>query len=103
MSSFFDDADQFFSKYVKEQGVLYREVKENPRSLDDLLSYVQANGKLEITNDTDKTLLITAYSLLVIKGIISEYPVRRFPARRFGSITTSAVLSFCLLVRSIQA
>ncbi|MEP1094415.1 MAG: DUF547 domain-containing protein [Cyclobacteriaceae bacterium] len=73
--AFFDDADKFFNRYVIKRGVLYKEIKENPQLLNDLLAYVESNGRLEISNDGDKALLINAYNLSVIKGIVTEYPV----------------------------
>ncbi|MEP5611522.1 MAG: DUF547 domain-containing protein [Cyclobacteriaceae bacterium] len=73
--NFFDDADQFFSRYIKGKGVLYQEVKQNPQQMDALLAYVESNGTLEVNSDNDKALLINSYNLAVIKGIVEEYPV----------------------------
>ena len=73
--NFFDDADQFFGRYIKGKGVLYQDIKENPQQMESLIAYVEANGTLNVESDADKALLMNGYNLAVIRGIVEEYPV----------------------------
>ncbi|MEM9337301.1 MAG: DUF547 domain-containing protein [Bacteroidota bacterium] len=74
-TDFFDQADVFFKAYVKDGLVAYDQISENPASLNKLIEEIGRSAKLNASSNTDKALLINAYNLYVIKGIVEAYPV----------------------------
>lgn len=75
-STFFNDANTFFSTYVKNGRVDYKTINANPKSLNALLA--QANG-IQVSPVDAKTyqaFWINVYNLAVIKGIVSNYPIK---------------------------
>ncbi|MEQ9301489.1 MAG: DUF547 domain-containing protein [Cyclobacteriaceae bacterium] len=68
--NFFDNADRFFEQYVSGGLVDYTSVRKNPKELTALVDYINDNAVLETSNANDKALLINAYNLFVIKGIV---------------------------------
>ncbi|MEM6831084.1 MAG: DUF547 domain-containing protein, partial [Bacteroidota bacterium] len=74
-TDFFDQADVFFKAYVKDGLVAYDQISQNPASLNKLIEEIGRSAKLNASSNTDKALLINAYNLYVIKGIVEAYPV----------------------------
>ncbi len=74
-NDFFDRADAFFQHYVSQGSVNYYEVKQDQKKLNELIDFIESNAVLTVNNDQDKALLINAYNLFVIQGIVDRYPV----------------------------
>ena len=74
-ADFFNRADHFFHQYVVNGEVNYSELKTNRTELEDLIQYLHKDGTLEVSSEADKALLINAYNLFVIKGVIDNYPI----------------------------
>jgi len=74
--TFFSDANTFFKTYVSKGKVNYKAIKEDQRSLDALLALAQ--NITVSTNDakTYQAFWINAYNLSVIKGIVTNYPIK---------------------------
>lgn len=75
--SFFDKADTFFSQYVDEGSVDYRQIKKEPGQLNVLVKEI---AELDLSNrrvtpDYLKAFYINAYNLLVIKQVVDRYPI----------------------------
>ena len=73
--AFFSRTDAFFKKYVYDSKVNYDAIKKNPSELDEILKLV-ADYELTKDENTNKSFLINAYNLLVIKGISAKFPVK---------------------------
>ncbi len=74
---FFESADVFFSKNVKDGMVDYAEIKIDPKMLDDLVNEI-ANHNIankRVTADYMKAFYINAYNILVIKQVVDRYPI----------------------------
>ena len=74
-SSFFNKTDAFLKKYVNDTKVDYNSISKNPIELDEILKLI-ANYELTKDENTNKSFLINAYNLLVIKGVSVKYPVK---------------------------
>ena len=75
--SFFDQADDFFAKNVKDGKVNYKSIKANPKQLNELVKYI---AELDLSNkrvtaDFQKAFYINAYNVLVIKEVVDLYPI----------------------------
>lgn len=70
-TSFFNDADAFFKKYVKNGRVNYSAIKSG----DDLQPIIESIQKSPIESSNEFAYLINAYNLLVIDKVISSYPI----------------------------
>lgn len=74
--TFFKNADTFFSTYVAKGKVNYKAIKENPKSLNDLMIYA-SNMQFGQNNKNEyQAFWINAYNLAVIKGIIDNYGIK---------------------------
>ena len=73
-NTFFDKADQFFMENVKNGLVDYEKIKKNPSTLNSIIKDIELQAKLDASTDEQKALLINAYNLFVIKGIVDAYP-----------------------------
>lgn len=75
-NTFFEKTDQFLKKYVFDGLVNYQAIKEQPKDLQQLILSLQ-NFDLELLSpgNNQKAFWINAYNLLVIQGVISEYPI----------------------------
>ncbi len=71
---FFKDTDSFLKQYVSNGKVNYGAIKKNPGQLKSLISYLNRDGVRRVNNNEEKALLINAYNIFVIKGIIDNYP-----------------------------
>lgn len=74
--NFFENANSFFNQFVAGSDIRYQTIKSAPQELDQLLAEIKSTGSLEVTDAKSKALLINAYNLFVIKGIIDEYPIK---------------------------
>ncbi len=72
---FFTQADAFFGQHVQNGRIDYQAIKANPAALNQLVAYVATQGTLEAGTPAGKALLINAYNLFVVKGIVATYPV----------------------------
>ncbi len=75
-SDFFNKADTFFKTYVKDGRVSYKDIKANPAALDELLQLANGISVSESDVADYQAFWINSYNLLVIKGIIDNYPVK---------------------------
>lgn len=75
-ANFFNDADAFFHKYVKNGRVAYSEIKSNPSELNNLLEQIGSFDLNSANDATKKAFMINAYNILAISGIIDKYPVK---------------------------
>jgi len=72
---FFDTAQAFLQKYVKNGSVDYLSIQKNPQELDNLLNMI-AKVEVKAAKESEKKAFwINAYNILVIKGIIDNYPL----------------------------
>lgn len=76
-SSFFTKADTFFKEHVSNGLVNYANIKANPSSLNELLKDIESAKPQKSNSDEFKAFYINSYNLLVIKGIVNKYPVKR--------------------------
>ncbi len=76
INSFFTKADLFFNKNVVEGKVAYSEIFKNPSELDELLLLAKQITVSNQDSETYKAFWINSYNLLVIKGIINNYPTK---------------------------
>lgn len=74
--AFFEKADSFFGKYVKDGRVNYSAIKQNPEKLNMLVSKISSYSLEEKGKNEEKAFYINAYNILVIKGIIDNYPIK---------------------------
>jgi len=77
LSVFFTDADNFFATYVAYNKIKYKEVKDNPRLLNKLVNQIAKADLTNLSADEQKAFYINSYNILVIKGIIDNYPLKR--------------------------
>lgn len=75
--SFFDQANDFFAKNVKDGMVNYAAIKEDPAELRGLVRHI---AELDLSNrrvtpEFLKAFYINAYNLLVIKQVVDLYPI----------------------------
>lgn len=74
-SEFFQKADAFFKKNVKQGRVTYQKLKSDPTTLDELVAYI---GKAKVDKSDTAALqafYINAYNIMVIKGVVDAYPI----------------------------
>lgn len=74
---FFKNADAFFKANVKNGLVNYGAVKNNPEALHALLDNASQLKVSTSDASTYQAFWINAYNLSVIKGIVTEYPVKQ--------------------------
>ena len=72
---FFDKADAFFEKYVKEGLVDYKSLKADPRLLNQLVDEIRRYPLKEVSGNAQKAFYINAYNLLVIDLVVDHYPI----------------------------
>ncbi|GGG36084.1 hypothetical protein GCM10011414_01770 [Croceivirga lutea] len=76
LESFFSKSNEFFQTYVSDGKVDYEKIKMNPAQLKDLINLAK-----NIKVDKNKPIAyqafwVNAYNLLVINGIVEQYPVK---------------------------
>ncbi len=75
-SDFFSKADAFFKENVKDGLVDYKGIHDNPATLNAL---VEMAGQLSVSKDKAdeyQAFWINGYNLIVIKGIVENYPIK---------------------------
>ncbi len=75
-ADFFSKADVFFSTYIKDSRVDYSAVKANPAAINELLEMGRTLSVAKEDAKTYQAFWINGYNLLVIKGIVDNYPVK---------------------------
>lgn len=74
-TKFFSAADAFFNTHVSNGRVDYTAIKEQPEALNALLNLAQ-NASVALQNSMEyQAFWINTYNLLVIKGIVDNYPL----------------------------
>ena len=76
LQQFTDDADAVFATYVSNGNVDYRSIKEDPSLLN---SALEKASELTVSKSDAKAyqaFWINTYNLLVIKGIVDNYPIK---------------------------
>ncbi|MEM9857688.1 MAG: DUF547 domain-containing protein [Bacteroidota bacterium] len=75
-NSFFDQANNFFSTYVKEGAVDYDAITQDRSKLDALVNKIASYDLTGADKITKKAFMINAYNILAVKGIVDHYPVK---------------------------
>lgn len=75
-SDFFSKSDAFFKDNVKNGRVTYKAIKENPAALNELLTMAKAISVSKENAAEYQAFWINGYNLLVIDGIIKNYPIK---------------------------
>lgn len=74
--AFFAEADAFFKEYVSNGRIDYARLHESPKPLEELME-LAASIKVDKANaSTYQAFWINAYNLAVIKGIVTNYPIK---------------------------
>ncbi|WP_291867028.1 DUF547 domain-containing protein [Maribacter sp.] len=73
---FFNKADAFFGKHVKEGKVAYADIKKNRAELDALLQMSQEMVVVKSNAKEYQSFWINGYNLTVIKSIVANYPIK---------------------------
>ena len=75
--TFFQKTDRFLAAHVKNGRVDYQAIQKNPAALNALVEII-ANFDLSTLpeGDPQKAFWLNAYNVLVIKGIINNYPTK---------------------------
>jgi len=72
---FFSKTDAFLKKYVSENKVNYEAIKKSPSELEEIIQLI-ADYDLIIDESSNKSFLINAYNLLVVKGVVAKFPIK---------------------------
>mgnify|MGYP000038273089 CR=1 FL=1 len=75
--TFVNKADTFFKTYIKNGRVDYKAIKDNPATLNELTSLAKEVRVSKSKVKSYQSFWINAYNISVIKGIVSNYPVKR--------------------------
>ncbi len=75
LQDYFQRVDKFLSANVKSGKVNYKGINADKKDLDALVSYVAAKQKFTSLSE-EKAFYLNAYNVLVIKGIINNYPTK---------------------------
>lgn len=75
LEKFFVEANQFMQKHVENGYIHYQAIHNDPSALNSLTEIISEINLNQLSGDTEKAFLINAYNILVIKQIISHYPV----------------------------
>ena len=75
LQEYFQAVDKFLSANVKAGKVNYKSINTNKKDLDALVAYVATKQKFNTPSD-EKAFYLNAYNILVIKGIINNYPTK---------------------------
>jgi hypothetical protein len=72
---FFDMADKFLAKQVKNGSVNYKAIAADRTALDALVAMAGVKQKFTSTGE-EKAFYLNVYNIMVIKGILNAYPVK---------------------------
>ena len=75
-ADFFSKSDAFFKANVKNGKVTYKSIKDNPAGLNELLEMARAISVSKDNAEEYQAFWINGYNLLVIDGIIKNYPIK---------------------------
>lgn len=75
-SDFFAKSDTFFKENVKNGRVTYKAIKENPAALNELLAMAKSIAVAKENAAEYQAFWINGYNLLVIDGIVKNYPIK---------------------------
>ncbi len=75
-SGFFAKADTFFKTYVRQGRVAYKDIKSDPVTLNELVTMAETISVSEENTSEYQAFWINGYNLLVIKGIVDNYPIK---------------------------
>ncbi len=77
VDTFVNKADTFFNTYIKNGRVDYKTIKNNPETLNELVTLAK-DVRVSKSNVKDyQAFWINAYNITVIKGIVDKYPVKQ--------------------------
>lgn len=76
ITSFFSKTDAFLKANVANGKVDYDALKKNSNSLNELIEKVSKIDISKENTNSQKAFLINTYNILLIKGIVSKYPVK---------------------------
>lgn len=76
VGAFFSKSDSFFKEYVVDGKVKYAAIKNNPEALNDVLESAKSITVSKSNAATYQAFWINAYNLLVIDGIVKNYPLK---------------------------
>ena len=76
VSTFFSKSDSFFKANVVDGKVKYADIKNNPEALYALLETAKGISVSKSDAATYQSFWINAYNLLVIDGIVKNYPLK---------------------------
>ena len=76
VETYFEKADNFFKNYVTDGRVEYESLKFNSDSLNETLKMAAVMDISTLNLNQYKAFWINTYNLLVIKGILNEYPMK---------------------------
>ena len=76
VATFFSKSDSFFKEYVVDGKVKYAAVKSNPEALKEALNSAKGISVSKSNAATYQAFWINAYNLLVIDGIVNNYPLK---------------------------
>lgn len=75
LTNFFDKANSFLNANVQNGLVDYAAIHKNQSDLNNLINTISSFELKGLSKNEKKAFYINAYNLLIIKGIIEEYPV----------------------------
>lgn len=76
IESFFEKSDKFFSVYIVDGRVEYESLKYNSDLLNETLTIAATMDINTLDLNSYKAFWINTYNLLVIKGILNNYPLK---------------------------
>ncbi len=75
LQDYFKEIDKFLSENVKAGKVNYKSINADTKDLNELVSFVATKQKFNSPSE-EKAFYLNAYNILVIKGIINNYPTK---------------------------
>lgn len=72
--TFSEKADRFFKKYMVNNRINYQRLVESPGELDSLTEEIASTIEANLNQHEFLSFYINAYNLLVIKGVVDQYP-----------------------------
>ena len=76
LNNFFGQTDAFLKKHVSKHSVNYDQIKKSPEELNRLIEKVATADLSQADAKTSQAFFINSYNLLVIKGVLSNYPLK---------------------------
>ena len=74
-AEFESKSDAFFKEYVSGPLIKYKDIKENPAGLNELMGILSEVVVEGLSENEAKSLLLNAYNICVIKQIVDNYPI----------------------------